>query len=61
MRATVLVDGSVAAFWRMEKATVVVEPLRKLKAAERREIEAEAIGLAGFAEPKAKKHLVRFE
>ena len=61
VRATVLVDGSVAAFWRMEKATVVVEPLRKLKAAERREIEGEAIGLAGFAEPKAKKHLVRFE
>ena len=36
VRATVLVDGTVAAFWRLEKkATLVVEPLRKLKAAER--------------------------
>ncbi len=62
VRATVLVDGVVAAFWRLErKATVVVEPLRKLKAAEQREIEQEATGLAAFAEPKAKKPLVRFE
>ena len=62
VRATVLVDGTVAAFWRMEKkATVVVEPLRKLKAAERKAIEEEASGLAAFAEPKAKKPQVRFE
>ncbi len=62
VRATVLVDGTVAAFWRMEKkATVVIEPLRKLKAGERKAIEAEASGLAAFAEPKAKNHWVRFE
>jgi len=62
VRATALVDGTVAAFWRLEKkATVVVEPLRTLKAGERRAIEAEAKGLAAFAEPKAKQHAVRFE
>lgn len=62
VRATVLVDGTVAAFWRMEKkATLVVEPLRKLKAGERKAIEAEAVGLAAFAEPGAKSPAVRFE
>ena len=61
VRATVLVDGAVAAFWRMEKkATVVVEPLRRLKAGERKAIEAEAEALAAFAEPGAKKRAVRF-
>ncbi|MDQ3587388.1 MAG: winged helix DNA-binding domain-containing protein [Actinomycetota bacterium] len=62
VRATVLVDGTVAAFWRVEKkGTVVVEPLRRLKAVERRAIEAEAEALAAFAEPKASKHAVRFQ
>lgn len=62
VRATVLVDGTVAAFWRMEKkATLVVEPLRKLLAGERKAIEEEGRGLAAFAEPKAKKYGVRFE
>ena len=62
VRATVLVDGAVAAFWRTEgKATLVVEPLRKLKAAERKAVEAEATGLLAFAEPKAKNPKVEFE
>jgi len=62
VRATVLVDGTVAAFWRMEKkATVVIEPLRKLKATERKAIEAEAEALAAFAEPGATKRAVRFD
>lgn len=61
VRATVLVDGTVAAFWRMEKkATVVIEPLRGLKAGERKAIEAEAQALAAFAEPGAKERTVRF-
>ncbi len=62
VRATVLVDGTVAAFWRMEKkGTVVVEPLRRVKAGERKAIEAEAEALAAFAEPGAKKRAVRFD
>ncbi|MDQ3721113.1 MAG: winged helix DNA-binding domain-containing protein [Actinomycetota bacterium] len=62
VRATVLVDGTVAALWRMEKkATMVIEPLRRLKAGERKAIEAEAEGLARFAEPGAKRRAVRFE
>ena len=62
VRATVLVDGTVAAFWRMDKkATVVIEPLRGLKAGERKAIEAEAKALAAFAEPGAKERTVRFD
>ena len=62
VRATVLVDGTVAAFWRLDKkATVVVESLRRLKAGDRKAIEAEAEALAAFAEPEAKKRLVRFD
>jgi hypothetical protein len=62
VRATVLVDGMVAAFWRQEKkATLVVEPLRRLKAGERGAIEEEARGLLAFAEPKAKSPKVEFE
>ena len=62
VRATVLVDGTVAAFWRMDKkATVVIEPLRGLKAGERKAIEAEAEALAAFAEPGAKERTVRFD
>jgi hypothetical protein len=52
----------VAAFWRLEKkATLVVEPLRKLKAGERKAVEEEARGLLAFAEPKAKNAKVEFE
>jgi hypothetical protein len=62
VRATVLVDGTVAAFWRTEGTSrLVVEPLRGLKAAERRAIEEEASGLLAFAEPKAKSPTVEFE
>jgi DNA glycosylase AlkZ-like len=62
VRATVLVDGVVAAFWRMEKkATLVVEPLRKLKSAETKAIGAEASELVAFAEPRAKSPKVEFE
>jgi Winged helix DNA-binding domain len=62
VRATVLVDGTVAAFWRTEgKAALVVEPLRKLKAAERKAVEEEARGLLAFAQPKAKGAKVEFE
>lgn len=62
VRATVLVDGVVAGFWRMEKkATLVVETLRKLKAAETKAIAAEAAELVAFAEPKAKTPKVEFD
>jgi hypothetical protein len=63
VRATVLVDGKVTAFWRLEKergtATVVIEPLVRLRAADRRAVLAEAEALAAFAEPKAKAHAAR--
>jgi hypothetical protein len=63
VRATVLVDGRVAAFWRLEKsrgtATVVIEPLGRLRAADRKAILAEAEALAAFVEPKAKRHAAR--
>jgi len=62
VRATVLVDGTVAGFWRAEgKATLVVEPLRKLSTAQRRAVEAEAAELLAFVEPNAKSRKVRFE
>jgi Winged helix DNA-binding domain len=63
VRATVLVDGRVAAFWKLEKArggaTVAVEPLVKLRAADRKAALAEAERLAAFAEPGAKTHAAR--
>jgi hypothetical protein len=63
VRATVLVDGRVAAFWKVEKkagrATIAVEPLVKLRAAERKAVTAEAEGVARFLEPSAKAHAVR--
>ena len=63
VRATVLVDGRVAAFWKLEKksgtATVVVEPLVRIKKADRAEIEAEGEALARFLEPGAKRHVVK--
>jgi len=49
VRATVLVDGMVAGFWTIERKRVVVEPLRQLRAAERRAVDAEAERLAAFA------------
>ncbi|MBA3422423.1 MAG: winged helix DNA-binding domain-containing protein [Thermoleophilaceae bacterium] len=65
VRATVLVDGAVAGFWRLEKArgtaTVVVEPLGRLRAAERRAATSEAERLARFVEPEAKAHAVRVD
>ena len=63
VRATVLVDGRVAAFWTVEKkagrATIAVEPLVKLRAAERKAVIEEAEGVARFLEPSAKAHAVR--
>jgi hypothetical protein len=43
-RPTVLVDGFVAAFWKLERATgaITVSPLRKLTPSERRDVLAEA-------------------
>jgi Winged helix DNA-binding domain len=63
VRATVLVDGRVAGYWKLEKsrgtATVVAEPLGRLRAADRKEVLAEAEALAAFAEPGAKRHAAR--
>ena len=45
---TVLVDGAVAAAWRPQGGRVAVEPFRRLDAATRREVAAEAEKLAVF-------------
>ena len=64
VRATVLVDGRVAGFWRLGKkrsaATVTIEPLVKLKARDRKAVSGEAERLAAFLEPDAKAHAVEF-
>jgi hypothetical protein len=60
---TVLVDGSVAASWRVErsarKATVVVEPFERLPRAAAAELKDEGAGLACFHEPDAPSFAVR--
>jgi len=43
-----LVDGRVAATWRVEDGAVVVAPLRSFSAAERAEVEAEGRAAASF-------------
>lgn len=57
VRGTVLVDGFVAALWRMQRkktvATLTVEPLRKLSPADRDDIEPEALDLLRFTAPEA--------
>jgi hypothetical protein len=62
--ATVLVDGVVAATWTTARekktARLVVTPLAKLSAYDRRAIEAEAEALVRFAEPEAASHEVQF-
>jgi DNA glycosylase AlkZ-like len=60
---TVLVDGAVAARWRVKrtpkKAELLVEPFEKLPAKARRELEAEGERLVRFHEPDAENHTVR--
>lgn len=63
VRATVLVNGRVAAFWKLEKkagaATLVVELLVRPTKADTAEIKAEGEALARFLEPGAKRHAVK--
>jgi DNA glycosylase AlkZ-like len=49
VRATVLVDGMVAGFWKLDRKRVVVEPARKLSKAESDAVDEEAERLAAFA------------
>lgn len=49
VRAVVLVDGLVAGFWKLDRKRVVVEPVRKLTARERRAVDAEGERLSAFA------------
>lgn len=62
--ATVLVDGFVAGVWTVEKtkgvATLTVEPLTALDAANRQTLLEEAEALVRFLEPDAKQFAVRF-
>lgn len=63
VRATFLVDGTVAGTWTLERrrgeAAVVLAPLGRLRAADRRALEREGEALARFLEPAAKAHAVR--
>lgn len=63
VRATVLVDGRVAGFWKFEKkrgaAVIEVEPLVRLRAPDRKAIVAEAEAMARFVEPGARSHAAR--
>jgi hypothetical protein len=45
---TFLLDGRVAGAWRHDNGEVRIEPFRRLEAAERRELDAEAERLAAF-------------
>jgi DNA glycosylase AlkZ-like len=60
---TVLVDGAVAARWRVKrtakKAELLVEPFEKLPGKARKELEVEGKGLLRFHEPDAEIHTVR--
>jgi hypothetical protein len=61
--ATVLVDGFVAATWKLETkrgvATVAVAPFAPFSPRTRREVEAEAEALAHFVEPEARAFELR--
>jgi hypothetical protein len=46
--ATFLVDGMVAGTWTLERGKVALTPFRRLAAADRRALEAEAAGLEAF-------------
>jgi Winged helix DNA-binding domain len=62
----VLVDGSLAAIWWLERdgrrcATLAIRPLRALAPAEREEVEDEARRMAEFAAHDAGRRDIRFE
>jgi len=63
VRATLLVNGRVAATWSIERtksvATLVIEPFARIAASCRDEIEAEGTALARFIEPDATSVAVR--
>jgi len=62
--STVLVDGTVAATWKIERvrdrATLTIRPFRRLTAAERAEVTEEAERLLRFAAPEPGPRAVRF-
>jgi DNA glycosylase AlkZ-like len=63
VRATVLVDGRVAGYWKLEKkrgaAVIEIELLVRLRASDRKAVLAEAEAMARFVEPGAKTHAAR--
>ncbi|GLZ37217.1 winged helix DNA-binding domain-containing protein [Actinokineospora sp. NBRC 105648] len=63
VRATVLLDGRVAAMWRVERtrgtATVLVEPFGRITAGDRHAVEAEAHRLLAATDPTATSTGVR--
>jgi hypothetical protein len=63
VRATFLVDGFVAGFWKIERkgksATLTLEPFAKLDKKTFGALEEEGVRLLRFAEPDAQDHGVR--
>ena len=61
----ILVDGFSVGRWRTSRkgrlASLVLQPITPLAAADRRLIEAEAQALIGFIHPDADEHSVVFE
>ena len=54
VRPTVLVDGFVAAVWKMSGATLTISPFRPLAASDRAAVESGAERLANFVTPDEK-------
>jgi hypothetical protein len=65
LTGTLLLDGFVAAGWKLERqrgaATLAIEEFRPLTRKERRALEPEADALMRFAEPDADTRAIRFE
>src|SRR6266540_3282071 len=63
-RPTVLVDGFVRGFWKVERqgdrATLLIEPLEPLKKQDRAAIDDEGAWLLRFASAEAQDHDIRF-
>jgi hypothetical protein len=59
---TILIDGSVAGSWRVEragdKAVLRYTPFERLAAAADRELRDEAAGLVRFVEPEASSYII---
>lgn len=59
-RPVVLVDGTVAAFWRVDGGTLLIEPFVRIARVDRTAVTEEGERLLDFMVPDAPKRVVRF-